>query len=307
MQEFVDIKKEDIKEVILNFKERLKAKNLDKVAKYLEVSRPMLFNYLSKRYLLPKVIFDKIIPKHKKLGIKYKIITREKFIQHKPKIPKLDEDLAEIIGALNGDGHIANNLCDISITGHRDLDSLYLDHLSGNIKKLFNISFKKTIYPHFSRIRGHSKQISLFFVNQFGLPIGNKKGKLNIPSQVKNSDKLIFAYLRGLFDTDGTFYLRRKNEPVIEFSSADLNFLKQVQKELCLRGFKAGIGEHRVFIYNKQDIYRFFRVVKPANNKHLKKFNLYNKLCAGGLMAESLASNERIRVQFPARAFSSSL
>ena len=83
------------------------------------------------------------------------------------------------------------------------------------------------------------------------------------------------AYLRGLFDTDGTIYVRRKKEPVIEISSADKNYLKEIKDKLLVLGFKAGIGKYRVFMYNREDIKRFFTEVKPANPQYLKRYQKY--------------------------------
>lgn len=107
-------------------------------------------------------------------------------------------------------------------------------------------------------------------------------GKLKIPEQIKNSRRFLISYLRGLFDTDGTIYIRRKKDLVLEISSADGRFLKEVNESLCSLGFNSRKYKKHLSLYNKKDIVKFFNLIKPANSKHLKKFNLYKSICAGG-------------------------
>ena len=112
------------------------------------------------------------------------------------------------------------------------------------------------------------------------MPKGNKIGKLKIPLQVLKSRVLLRSYIRGLFDTDGSFYIRRKKDPVIEITSIDNNFLKEIQNALILLGFNARISKNKTFIYNKKDINLFFNKIHPANKKHLKRYQNYLDLSA---------------------------
>ena len=75
---------------------------------------------------------------------------------------------------------------------------------------------------------------------------GEKKGKLFVPKQVFRRREWIIHYIRGLFDTDGSFYIRREKDPVIEISSADIRFLKEIKSTLNLLGFKMTGGNNKL-------------------------------------------------------------
>lgn len=158
----------------------------------------------------------------------------------------------------------------------------YLHYLKRLFEKKFNIQFSFQVDKSKFKLRGYSIELFNLLTEKYGLPKGDKMGKLKIPSQVKNSKSLLITYLRGLFDTDGTVYIRRKKDLVLEISSGDGIFLKEIHKTLCFLGFNAKKYEKHVNLYNSKDIQKFFKMIKPANTKHLKKYNLYLKSSAGG-------------------------
>lgn len=239
-----------------------------------KISRASFFFYLLGRIGIPKYLFDKwkviakFNPKSKR------VINKEKYCKKNlPKI-KFDNKLAEIFGVLNGDGHISSSNYEIAIIGNiNEVD--YSNYLKNLFEYKFKIKFNLKRENSVFTLRGYSSELAKLLIENYSLPKGNKLGKIRIPKMVKINNKTLACYIRGLFDTDGTFYIRREKDPVIEISSADPGYLNEIKKALILLGFKAGIGEHRVFIYNKQDIASFFKEIKPANTKHLKKYNLY--------------------------------
>jgi len=189
--------------------------------------------------------------------------------------------LAEIIGVLNGDGYISPLNYEICVVGNCH-EKNYLYYLKKLFEKNFRINFNYQIDKSKFKLRGYSIKLFDLLTKEYGLPKGNKMGKLKIPLKIKENKDFLISYIRGLFDTDGTIYTRRKRDPVIEISSGDNKYLKEVKQTLNSLGFKAGIGKHRTFIYNKEDVRRFFNLIKPANTKHLKKYKEYLKLSAGG-------------------------
>ena len=252
------------------------------------ISRASFFVYLLGKSNIPKRLFEKwktiaqYTPKH------ISTINQEKYMQKKIPAITFDNNLAEIFGVLNGDGYISPLSYEIAIIGNRKeiQYSNYLKKLlEDKLKIKFNLKRAKSIFT----LRGYSIELSKLLTEVYGLPKGNKTGKLHIPISVKKQKTFLINYLRGLFDTDGTFYLRRETDPVIEISSGDKSFLQEIEQTLLSLNFKAGRGEYRVFIYNKQDIARFFDEIKPANTKHLNKYRKYLKLSAGGPMAKTIA------------------
>lgn len=257
----------------------------EKIYPYFGIGRTMFFHYLAGRYDLPETVFLKM-KKISNFNIKnYKKINKNKYIKREIPFPKMNVKLAEILGVLNGDGHISNYKYEICIV----LDSREKEY-HNYIKNLFYEVFGAPLTFIHQRgnaikLRIYSIDIFNFLTKKVGLPKGKKKGCLRIPSLILSSHSFLINYFRGLFDTDGTIYLRRKKEPVIEISSVDKAYLHQIKNQLLYLGFKAGIGEHRAFIYNRQDIIRFFKQVKPANPKHLNKFQKYFNLSVSGLTA----------------------
>ncbi len=255
-------------------KAKEKKLNYPNLSKELGVSRDMVFKYKRGDNLLPKNTFDKLTKISSFTPKKFEEIKIEKYLKKEIKKPSLNTDFAEILGVLNGDGHLSKVNHEVSVTG--DLkDTLYFVYLKEKFAKLFNLDFKIEEFKHYLKLRAYSKELINFLNKEYGLPKGRKKGRLKIPQKLYSEKSFLEAYFRGLFDTDGTFYLRRKNEPVVEISSADKDYLYQIRAGLKLLNFQFGIREKNVYLYDKKDIKRFFETIKPANPKHLKKFNLY--------------------------------
>ncbi|MEK6894956.1 MAG: LAGLIDADG family homing endonuclease [Nanoarchaeota archaeon] len=245
------------------------------------VSRAMFLHYLSGRFSIPENIFLKI---QDIAGVRikeYERITKTRFVQKEILPPKMDKKLAEILGILNGDGHLSKFKYEVCVVGNSK-EKDYFEYLKILFEKKFNTNFTLFIEPNRIKLRVYSKGVSDILVNIYGLPKGKKLGKLKIPKQVFISKGFLISYLKGLFDTDGTFYLRRKKDPVIEISSGDLKFLEEVKNALVYSGFNISKGTNKISIYKKADIEKFFNLIKPANSKHLKKHQNYLNLMPRG-------------------------
>ena len=107
---------------------------------------------------------------------------------------------------------------------------------------------------------------------EYGIPIGKKKGQLHIPLQLQKNEGFLKSYLRGLFDTDGSLYFRRKSGKVISIISRDHSFLKEVKNALKQLNFSPSLSGKNLYIYNQEEINKFFSEIKPANSKHMKKY-----------------------------------
>ena len=243
----------------------------------LGISRSMFFNYLSGKHNLPESIFTKILKISKIQKISYEKISREKYALKNITFPKEDVFLAESFGVLNGDGHLSPINHEISVVGNL-LEEEYFDYLKLLFEKTFNLKFKIEKYPHYIKLRTYSKKLCNLLTNKYSIPLGKKLGKLKIPLKISNSKEFLISYIRGLFDTDGGINLRRKNEMMIHITSADPNYLKEIENAMVKLGFKISRSEKKVLIYRKEEIRKFFEEVKPANSKHLKKFEIYSKL-----------------------------
>ncbi len=240
----------------------------------LNISRSMLFKYLSGEYSIPEKIFLKLESIGKVKIFNKIFIYKEKYLEKEIPTLLMSNSLAEIIGVINGDGHMNTLTYEICITGNI-FEKEYFYYLKTLFDKNLNLSFK--IYEQDGKIRlkAYSKKLIEILSKSFGLPVGNKIGKLRVPRIIFKKEIWTRFYIKGLFDTDGSFYTRRKNEPVLNISSADSKFLQEILKMLNSLEFKASLAEKNIYLYNKDEIGKFFKLIKPANSKHLKKYNQY--------------------------------
>lgn len=270
METFIKLPPKERERLFITLKRKINC-SWDDFYPTLKISRTMFFNYVSGRYALPKKLFSKLI---KITGVQINDIeefNQKKYSKKTFLPPKLDSDLAEGLGILNGDGHLALKNYEVCVV-ISSLEKEYGEH----IKKLFKNTFKLTpiIFKKESilKIRIYSKELHTFLIKTYNLPKGNKIGRLSIHPLILSKVNLLRSYLRGLFDTDGSIFLRRSKEPVIQITSADKDYLNQVNKALISLGFNSRITKDRLFLYQFKDIVKFFQEINPANSKHLKKY-----------------------------------
>jgi len=242
-----------------------------------KISRAMFFNYLSGRYAIPKLLFLKWFEEIKPFQIKYSEMERPKYVQKSINKIRMDENLAEIFGVLNGDGHISKTNYEICVVGNLNEEEYYF-HLKKLFEQKFGIPFTLRRERSTFKLRCYSKAISDLLNKKYGFIKGSKINRLKIPEKILTSKNFSKAYIRGLFDTDGGFLIRRKKDPMIHITSATPNYLKEVKKLLETLGFFVAKGSQKIFIYRKRDVNKFFKEIKPANSKHLKKFEIYSNL-----------------------------
>src|SRR3989344_8679190 len=272
MPVFIKLENEVRKNLFYEVKAKID-KSWDKFYPELKISRGSFFNYLSGRGDIPEEVYLQLL-KISKIDINnIKRIIKDKYSEKSITKPSMSNLLAEILGVINGDGHVNNTNYEISIVGNRLEEEYYL-YLDKLLERILKLKFRLTINDSAFKLRTYSKNMVIFLNSEFGLPFGNKIGKLKIPKKVLKRRSWILSYLRGLFDTDGCFHIRREKDPMLSIASADKRYLGEVKKTLENFGFHVVRGQKRIFIYQKDDIKRFFKEVKPANSKHLKKYQI---------------------------------
>ena len=204
-------------------------------------------------------------------------------------IPQLNEDLAEFLGICFGDGCLSVNTNKhdyfIQIVANSINEFEYLRfHVSLLIEKLFGlkIEVRKQI-TNTIVLSKRSKQL-IELLNGYGMPIG-KKYKLNIPDCIINSNELSLAFVRGLFDTDGTLTFKRTYYPAISISSRCKEFLAEVRNILLKNNFRIGkvieeytvlnnrkFIKYRIFLYGRYNLERWFSIIGTNNPKNVSKY-----------------------------------
>lgn len=274
--DFVIFKKGEQKNFLTKVKENSKL-SWDEIASMIGRNRSMIFFYLREESKMPLHIAKFLSTKYFIKIKDYKTISINN-IPHKIKIPKISAELSEFLGALSGDGCIGRHPSCITITSHKILDKKYTHHLFRLFTKLFGCKPKIITQDNVLRIIFYSKELSMYLNKKYNFPIGKKKGKLHIPKPIKNNKKYLIYYIRGLFDTDGSISRHHKSGgAILEISSADKKFLNELNKSMKILGFKAKLGRKNITIYAKKEIDRFFKQIKPANKKHLTKYENFKR------------------------------
>ncbi len=200
-------------------------------------------------------------------------------------VPKESDELAELFGAILGDGHLEEIKRDkkvrcysVTITGDSSNDKDYiLNHIKDLFKRVFNetgrlfyVKNKRAIF-----LRVHGKKI-IEFVKKKGINPGNKKdNNQGIPDWIKSNADYLKVCIRGLIDTDGSVhYISKTNKNLrISFTSHIPKLLMEVRNSLIGLGFSPSkiIRERQVFLSSKYDISKYIKDIGFKNQKHLKR------------------------------------
>lgn len=164
----------------------------------------------------------------------------------------------------------------IDVCADKDLDNDFITrHVPKAFKKLFGVAPRIYTVENRTHCRIYCKKLVLHLHKRFQVPLGNKMGQLHIQKEVMRDKKLLIAYLRGLFDTDGSIYQHRPNDAMLEYSSGDPVFLSEIAYALRILGFSASTSRKSVYLYSKNDLKRFFSIIRPSNQKHISKYRAF--------------------------------
>ncbi len=174
-------------------------------------------------------------------------IEHDKFVLRRSRLrvrlPPINEDIAYLLGFLCGDGCLVKPLPRKRIGGFRFKINICFSgsekgraqawHICTIFKRCFHyeprvFNKKREGRKDWLEVEINSAVIYAYFY-LLGLPIGEKYGKLKVPSAVF-TETLFKKFLQGLIDSDG--YIGRRHRVVIV--QKDMNFLGQV-RELSLK------------------------------------------------------------------------
>lgn len=189
-------------------------------------------------------------------------------------------DLAEFVGIMLGDGHLARY--QLIITLHAETDKQYSLFVSSLIKNLFNVPVK------IHRRQGSQALVLIVsrvelvkLCKKIGLIAGDKiKNQIDIPAWIKKSEKYSISCLRGLVDTDGCVFSHRYRSgsryyayKKISFTSYSEPLRRSVFDIMKRIGLKPRFAQRRdIRLDRKGCVRRYFDVVGTNNPKHLNRF-----------------------------------
>ncbi len=194
------------------------------------------------------------------------------------------EMLGEACGIFAGDGSLystkRSHVLEVR-SNKKDLD-YYTNYVKPIFEKIFSKKLKivKRSYPggHVIGIRVCGSKAMKIFNVLLEFPIGKKSGKVKIPKIVLNNHEYWKPYIRGVFDTDGSVYLRKTGKkyknPVIDISSRSIEHLLQLKEIMKDLGFNMWLekGNFKIRMAGWKNVKRFFKEIKPHNNTKQEKF-----------------------------------
>ena len=164
-------------------------------------------------------------------------------------------DLAEICGIHAGDGHLRNagHRRELDISGAIGEFQYYDEHVVLLFEKVFGIKPKTRLFPSRNTYGFVIRDVSIIeCLHSVGFPYGRKTLTVAVPGFVLDSKNLdvIYAFLRGVFDTDGCLSFGRRGGsgykpeeklkhayPRIRLSICSKPLWEGVQKLLMATGF----------------------------------------------------------------------
>lgn len=214
---------------------------------------------------------------------------------------KLSPKLAYLVGYLYADGWISSNQWAISAV---DGSSKYITHVLATIfRQIFNTEPAIVEETNKTTMHVYSKPICLYFHRIFGMPIGEKKGKLSVPDVVLQSPIEIKKWFTiGFMDGDaGIPHLERYKRvprwiiksPIIEISQSSHQILVDVKNILGELGLKTSgpylnpINKgHRLMITSKSAIAKSYKILTFLHP--LKRFR--HKLLVKAMFSKNRAA-----------------
>lgn len=194
-------------------------------------------------------------------------------------LPKQSVALAEFLGIMLGDGHVAHFQTFVTL-GTKELAYVrYVQKLMGILFGVqAKISKKKSGYRD---VYIGSTAITKWLKAQ-GLVSNKVATQVGVPDWIMTKTEYMRAFVRGFFDTDGSVYnLRFGIQISITNRSAPL--LTALQEMLRRLGYQVSeTSAYRIYITKRGEVERFFKEIAPANTKHRRRFDKFSRRWQSG-------------------------
>lgn len=194
--------------------------------------------------------------------------------------PSKSSELAELIGAILGDGCITNN--QVHITLNSKLDIGYAHYLQGQIHKLFgyfpSILKRKDCNAVNVVITGVN---FITYLKSIGLHIGDKvRQQVDVPGWIKNDQIFSQWCVRGLMDTDGgvfrnTYIINGKSYSYLKICFANLSqpLRKFAYKVLLDAGLSpSSVGNSQIWVASQKNVHKYMQIIGSSNDRLHRKF-----------------------------------
>ena len=160
-------------------------------------------------------------------------------------------------------------LIEIAGDSSKDFD-YHSNHIKNIIQKLFNIK------PNF---RTRNDQNTLYtqiiskrifgLLESKGMPRG-RKSNLKVPDWIKNDYAYSIAFVRGLFDTDGSLILRKRKQNSVSWGFKDEKLTLELKSILEELGYFVAYNKEKRL--DKRGFISVMYVIRINRKKHIQRF-----------------------------------
>ena len=198
---------------------------------------------------------------------------------------RITKELSELVGIIIGDGNIyykkSKRKYFVEITGNKE-EIEYYTYISNLFKSIINKPGNIKVKENFIRIRVYSKNFTNFLISELKLhPHKGKHLKIKIPDKVLSS-KFCKECLRGIFDTDGSYFLSKKSHtnkyPCIEITTSS-KLLSNQLISILKNDFRVRIRKsrevYRISLNGKEQTEKWFKQIGSSNSAKLNKFETF--------------------------------
>ncbi len=217
----------------------------------------------------------------------------------------MNEKFAEFIGVYIGDGcltkRIEKNSYEFKFVGNPAKD---IPYFKNHISKLASHAVGRKID---AKIMDSGRSIGVYFCSkglaerfsELGFEGGPKAERIRIPDIIMQNECFRTACVRGIFDTDGCFTIKKRGKstpyyPVVTFSMKNRAVISQIGEALTMAGiphsksfdvesFDKRTGrtysKHFLSIYGFKNVCKWFEVFgsrNPWTNEKFRKFKKEN-------------------------------
>ncbi|MFA5876917.1 MAG: LAGLIDADG family homing endonuclease [Candidatus Paceibacterota bacterium] len=199
------------------------------------------------------------------------------------KNPPNSSELAELLGILAGDGHLGEYQA--TVTTNSDTDREHAEYIKALCEKLFSIpvriSYRKK--QKACVVVVSSKEVCRFLARK-GMAQDHKiRSGMHMPPWIQARKVFRLAFIRGLFDTDGSVYVdthqikgRTYKNIAMMFSNRCIPLLSDFKSALESIGLHpTQKTQYAVFLRRKKEIQRYFELIGSSNLKHKRKIQAH--------------------------------
>ena|SRR3989344_2881107 len=222
-------------------------------------------------------VFDRM----QRLGIQTTKETKPHYLNRRSDVvlPEHSAPLAEFLGIMLGDGHVSHFQTVVTL-GSKEL--AYVRYVQRLMQHLFQVPARICPRPKGYRDVYIGSTLITAWLGGQGLVHNKVKAQVGVPLWIMDDPEYMRAFVRGFFDTDGSVY-RLRFGIQLSFTNYSAPILTALQNMLRRLGYRVSEASlYRIYITRREDVWRFFKEIAPANSKHRRRFDKFARRWQSG-------------------------